>query len=87
MKNLAVPLAHGSGWDTARPIRSQDGWDEHAAFMNGLAEVGPLVVGAPSLSSDSTSSSRTDPPDISRAARNFPPSPPAWRPAHYRTLR
>jgi uncharacterized protein YciI len=47
MTNFAVMLVHGPGWDTARPIRSQDGWDEHAAFMDGLVENGFLVVGGP----------------------------------------
>ena len=47
MANFAVTLTHGRGWDTARPIRSQDGWDEHAAFMDGLVEDGFLVVGGP----------------------------------------
>ena len=47
MANFAVTLTHGRGWDAARPIRSQDGWDEHAAFMDGLVEDGFLVVGGP----------------------------------------
>lgn len=47
MANFAVMLVHGPAWDTARPIRSQDGWDEHAAFMDGLVENGFLVVGGP----------------------------------------
>ena len=47
MANFAVTLAHGPGWDTTRPIRSQDGWDEHAAFMDSLVEDGFLIVGGP----------------------------------------
>lgn len=47
MANFAVTLVHGPGWNTGRPIRSQDGWDEHAAFMDGLVENGFLVVGGP----------------------------------------
>jgi len=47
MANFAVTLAHGPGWDATRPIRSQDGWDEHAAFMDGLVEDGFLIVGGP----------------------------------------
>jgi hypothetical protein len=35
MANFAVRLVHGPGWDSARPIRGQDAWDEHAAFMDG----------------------------------------------------
>jgi uncharacterized protein YciI len=45
--NFAVTLVHGPGWDSSRPIRSQDGWDDHAAFMDGLVDDGFLVVGGP----------------------------------------
>ena len=31
MAHFAVRLVHGPGWDSTRPIREQDGWDEHAA--------------------------------------------------------
>jgi hypothetical protein len=47
MANFAVTLAHGPGWDPTRPIRAQDGWDEHAAFMDGLVADGFLIVGGP----------------------------------------
>jgi uncharacterized protein YciI len=47
MATFAVTLIHGTGWDEARPIRQQDGWDEHAAFMDGLVDDGFLVVGGP----------------------------------------
>jgi hypothetical protein len=45
--NFAVTLVHAPGWDSSRPIRSQDGWDEHAAFMDGLVDDGFLIVGGP----------------------------------------
>jgi hypothetical protein len=47
MAHFAVRLVHGSGWDAARPIRDQDGWDEHAAFMEGLVDQGFIVLGGP----------------------------------------
>jgi uncharacterized protein YciI len=47
MANFAVRLVHGPGWDSSRPIRSQDGWDEHAAFMDGLVDVGFIILGGP----------------------------------------
>jgi uncharacterized protein YciI len=47
MANFAVRLVHGPGWDPSRPIREQDGWDEHAAFMDGLVADGFLVLGGP----------------------------------------
>jgi uncharacterized protein YciI len=42
-----VKRAHGSNWDAARPRREQDGWDEHAAFMDELVEDGFIVLGGP----------------------------------------
>jgi uncharacterized protein YciI len=47
MANFAVRLGHGPGWDASRPIRSQDGWDEHAAFMDGLVADGFIILGGP----------------------------------------
>jgi uncharacterized protein YciI len=45
--NFAVRLVHGPAWDPARPIRSQDAWDQHAAFMDGLVDDGFIVLGGP----------------------------------------
>jgi uncharacterized protein YciI len=42
-----VKLARGSSWDHARGRREQDGWDEHAAFMDALTEEGVIVLGGP----------------------------------------
>jgi uncharacterized protein YciI len=47
MANFAVRLVHGPGWDAARPIRCQDAWDEHAAFMDGLVDQGFIILGGP----------------------------------------
>jgi uncharacterized protein len=47
MANFAVRLVHGPGWDPARPIRCQDAWDQHAAFMDGLVADGFIVLGGP----------------------------------------
>jgi uncharacterized protein YciI len=30
-----------------RQIRDQDGWDEHAAFMDGLVDDGFIILGGP----------------------------------------
>ncbi len=38
---------HGAGWDPSRQIRDQDAWDEHAAFMDGLAGNGFVLLGGP----------------------------------------
>jgi uncharacterized protein len=37
----------GPAWDHGRPRREQRGWDEHAAFMDGLTEDGVVVLGGP----------------------------------------
>lgn len=47
MANFAVRLVHGPGWDPARPIRDQEGWAEHAAFMDALVEEGFVILGGP----------------------------------------
>jgi hypothetical protein len=47
MATFAVTLAHGPNWDTSRPIRQQQAWDQHAAFMDGLVDDGFIVVGGP----------------------------------------
>jgi uncharacterized protein YciI len=47
MVNFAVTLAHGPGWDSARPIRGQDGWDAHASFMDALVADGFIILGGP----------------------------------------
>ena len=47
MANFAVRLVHGPGWDAARSTRTQAGWDEHAAFMDGLVDEGFVILGGP----------------------------------------
>jgi uncharacterized protein YciI len=42
-----VELARGATWDYSRPRRSQVMWDEHAAFMDALAEEGVVILGGP----------------------------------------
>jgi uncharacterized protein YciI len=37
----------GPEWDPARPLEEQSGWPEHAAFMDGLARSGFVVLGGP----------------------------------------
>jgi uncharacterized protein YciI len=45
--HYVVTRAPGVGWDASRPMRGQDAWDEHAAFMDGLAAEGFIVLGGP----------------------------------------
>jgi uncharacterized protein YciI len=44
---LLVEHAKGPAWDHSRDVRQQEGWDEHAAFMDRLAEEGFVVLGGP----------------------------------------
>jgi uncharacterized protein YciI len=54
MATFALTLVHGPGWDSARPIRGQDGWEEHAAFFDGLVADGFIIVGGPLGNGDRT---------------------------------
>jgi hypothetical protein len=42
-----VKRAHGASWDPTRPRREQQGWDDHAAFMDRLVEDGFIILGGP----------------------------------------
>lgn len=44
---FAVIRRPGPNWDPSRTMRRQDRWDEHAAFMDGLAEEGFLLLVGP----------------------------------------
>ena len=35
----------GPEFDPAKPLHEQSGWDEHAAYMDSLAEAGHIVLG------------------------------------------
>jgi len=44
---FVVENARGPAYDPSRGRREQDGWDEHAAFMDQLVEQGLIVMGGP----------------------------------------
>jgi uncharacterized protein len=44
---FAVTVVRGPAWDPAVRRREQAGWDEHAAFMDGLVGDGTVIVGGP----------------------------------------
>jgi uncharacterized protein YciI len=44
---FAVRVRRGGPWDWSRDTREQDGWDEHARFMDALVEDGFIVLGGP----------------------------------------
>jgi uncharacterized protein YciI len=47
MPHFALTTVHGLGWDDTRGIREQDGWTEHAAFMDALVADGFILLGGP----------------------------------------
>ncbi|MHB8731211.1 MAG: hypothetical protein ACYDAB_05415 [bacterium] len=47
MTYFAVFRQPGPAWDASRPMRGQDRWEAHAAFMDGLAVEGFIVLGGP----------------------------------------
>ena len=44
---LVVLHRAGPEWDPSRPLEEQSGWDEHAAFMDGLVDDGFIALGGP----------------------------------------
>ena len=47
MTYYVVLRRRGPRWDPARSLEDQEGWDEHAAFMDGLVDAGFVVLGGP----------------------------------------
>ena len=47
MSYFLVTEIPGSEWDHGKPRREQEGWEEHAAFVDGLVEEGTVVLGGP----------------------------------------
>jgi hypothetical protein len=44
---FAVRVQRGGPWDWSRDLREQDGFDEHARFMDSLVDEGFIVLGGP----------------------------------------
>jgi uncharacterized protein YciI len=44
---FAVRLRRGGPWDWSRGLREQDGFEEHARFMDALVDEGFIVLGGP----------------------------------------
>lgn len=47
MANFALTLVHGPHWNESRGIREQQGWNQHAAFMDSLVDDGFILLGGP----------------------------------------
>jgi len=44
---LVVLRQAGPAWNPSVPLEEQSGWEEHAAFMDALVEMGFIVLGGP----------------------------------------
>lgn len=44
---FVVRLERGGPWDWSRDLREQDGWEQHARYMDLLTEEGFIVLGGP----------------------------------------
>ena len=49
MARYVVRVRRGGPWDWSRDMRQQDGWDEHARFMDALVEAGFVIMAGPLL--------------------------------------
>ena len=47
MDYYVLRLERGGPWDWSRDMREQDGWDDHARFMDDLVDRGSIVLGGP----------------------------------------
>jgi len=47
MAYFVVLRRAGPAWEPSLPLEQQSGWDEHAAFMDGLVDKGFVVLGGP----------------------------------------
>ena len=54
MRYLAVTRSRGPAWDHSRSLDEQDGFAEHASFMNALVAEGFIVLGGPLDDEEST---------------------------------
>jgi uncharacterized protein YciI len=68
----------GPAWDHGRPMREQDGWDEHARFMDALADEGFVVLGGPLGAGDERFMHVCDAPDEATIRNRLDADP--WTP-------
>jgi uncharacterized protein len=47
VRYYAVLRERGENWDPRLPMRQQEQWDKHAAFMDALADDGFVILGGP----------------------------------------
>jgi uncharacterized protein YciI len=47
MARWVIRVQRGGPWDWSRGMREQDGWDEHAAYMDAIFDEGWLLLAGP----------------------------------------
>jgi uncharacterized protein YciI len=47
MARFVVRVERGGPWDWSLDMRKQAGWDEHAAYMDGLVDAGFVLLAGP----------------------------------------
>jgi uncharacterized protein YciI len=73
---FVVERAKGPAWDHSRTRREQDGWDEHAAFMDALQDEGFVVLGGPLGEGDGENALLVvDAPDLATVQRRLAADP------------
>jgi uncharacterized protein YciI len=72
---IAVIREPGPAWDADLRMREQAGWDEHAAFMDALAEEGFIVLGGPLADERGHALHIVDAADPPEAERRFAEDP------------
>ena len=70
LRLYVVRVERGGPWDWSRDLREQDGWDEHARFMNGLVDDGFIILGGP-LEGDREALHVVDAPSEEEIRRRF----------------
>jgi uncharacterized protein YciI len=68
----------GPGWDHDRGMREQDGWDEHARFMDDLIAEGFIVLGGPLEGGEHRAMLVIDAPDEEAVRERLDADP--WKP-------
>jgi hypothetical protein len=78
---FAVVLERHGAYDFTRDLREQDGWDEHAAFMDALTADGFVRLGGP-LEDGRRVLLVVEAEDATAIAARLAPDP--WHPSHLR---
>jgi uncharacterized protein YciI len=71
---FVLRLERGGPWDWSRDMREQDGWDEHANFMDGLVDEGVILLGGP-LEGDRETMHIVEAPSVEALRERFATDP------------